>query len=624
MEWMAAAICGILGTVLTLRTLGWIQYAGYRIQLNKKFRAHLLLLVCLSAAFLLLTAACYAITVFYGAEYVKWILLGLFSLLSALFILCTWKKSPTLLKFTPRAVRLLCALTVVHFLISRLLIFLGGLIQVSGTGLDFSLLFILPVLVLPAAAVALISVKPVESAVARHFISKAKKKLDERQGLIRIGITGSYGKTSVKNMIATLLGERAYATPASYNTPMGVCKAISDMPEGVKYFICEMGAGRRGDIARLCSIVRPQIGVLTGIAPQHLKTFKSLENIIATKGELVDSLPCKGIAVFNGYDDFCADMFKKCVLRRKFITGKRGVSFSDVELDEEGSRFVLKVGGEERRCFLRLVGRHNIENFCLAMQTCLALGEDVNDLCERASEIAPVPHRLEVLKTRGGITILDDGYNSNVRGAKAALDALSLFKGRKVVAAQGFAEAGKADEKLNTALGEQIACVADIVVLIGVKAEFLRRGLEKHAFPPERIYIESSLERAQRLFARILREGDVLLIENDMPENLRGRGHLQDDLPAHHELTGRNVRPRWAVCIRLPPLHLQILQPHVVIALYQGRPFAWGEHQPLFPRTDRSRIRLGARLYHPAKRKPQTHRRTGGIRLAVAAAKNGA
>ena len=157
--------------MLTLRTLGWIQYAGYRIQLNKKFRAHLLLLVCLSLAFLLLTAACYAITVFYGAEYVKWILLGLFSLTSALFILCTWKKSPALLKFTPRAVRLLCALTVVHFLISRLLIFLGGLIEVAGVSLDFGLLFLLPVLVLPAAAVSVISVQPVGSAGGRRFFS---------------------------------------------------------------------------------------------------------------------------------------------------------------------------------------------------------------------------------------------------------------------------------------------------------------------------------------------------------------------------------------------------------------------------------------------------------------------
>lgn len=519
MEWAIAFVAAVAAALLSLETLGHIQRAGYRLSLGKKAAWEQLRLVLLALVWAALTAAAYALERSFDAEYALWLYLGVFSLSACLFTLCTWVRSKQHLKFTPRAVRLLCALFVVDFFLARLLAQIGEVIFESGKG-AFAALFLVPLLTLPGAALARAFIYPLEALIFSRFVKRARRRLESMNGLVVIGVTGSYGKTSVKNMIATLLGERAYATPASYNTPMGVCKAISDMPEGVKYFICEMGAGRRGDIARLCSIVRPQIGVITGIAPQHLKTFKSLENIIATKGELVDSLPCKGIAVFNGYDDFCADMFKKCVLRRKFITGERGVSFSDVELDEEGSRFLLKAGGEERRCFLRLVGRHNMENFCLAMQTCLALGEDVNELCERASEIAPVPHRLEVLKTRGGITILDDGYNSNVRGAKAALDALSLFKGRKVVAAQGFAEAGKADEKLNTALGEQIACVADIVVLIGVKAEFLRRGLEKHAFPPERIYIESSLERAQKLFARILREGDVLLIENDMPENL--------------------------------------------------------------------------------------------------------
>lgn len=505
--------------MLTLRTLGWIQHAGYRIQLNKKFRAHLLLLACLSLAFLSLTAACYAITIFYGAEYVKWILLGLFSLTSALFILCTWKKSPALLKFTPRAVRLLCALTVVHFLISRLLIFLGGLIQVSGAGLDFSLLFILPVLVLPAAAVALISVKPVESAVARHFISKAKRKLDERQGLIRIGITGSYGKTSVKNMIAALLGECAYATPASFNTPMGICRAVNDMPEGVRYFVCEMGARRPGDIAELCGIVRPRVGVITGIAPQHIQTFGTIDNIVATKGELIENLPCNGIAVFNGYDEKAAEMYISCPIRRRYLT-KRSVHYENFRLTPRGSVFDLVTREERAECRLLLIGRHNIENFCLAAQVCLALGMTLEDVAARCENIRPVPHRLEIIDTGRGITVIDDGYNSNVRGAKAALEALSLFDGRKIVAAQGFTETGSKDEELNTRLGEQIAEVADIAILIGVKAKLIEQGLALHYFPRENIYIVSSLSEAQKLFGKILRAGDALLIENDLPENV--------------------------------------------------------------------------------------------------------
>ena len=337
---------GISGAVTGMRAMGWIQHAGYRISLNKKFARHLLALCALSCVFLLLTAACYAVVVCLGAGYVEWILLGLFPLLSSLFTLCTWRKSPTLTKFTPRAVRLFCALALVFFFLSRLLIFFGGIISIGGRACSFGLLFLLPVLVLPASFAALILVKRVENIIAARFICKAKRKLDERQGLIRIGITGSYGKTSVKNMLAVLLGEGAYATPASYNTPMGICRAVNDMPAGVKYFICEMGARRPGDIAELCGIVRPRVGVITGIAPQHMQTFKTLENVIAAKGELIENLPCDGIAVFNGYDEYAERMCLDCTIRRRYMT-KRNVRYENVRLTAQGSTFTLACGRRE-------------------------------------------------------------------------------------------------------------------------------------------------------------------------------------------------------------------------------------------------------------------------------------
>lgn len=498
--------------------MGWIQHAGYRISLNKKFARHLLALCALSCVFLLLTAACYAVVVCLGAGYVEWIMLGLFPLLSSLFTLCTWRKSPALTKFTPRAVRLFCALALVFFFLSRLLIFFGRIISIGGRACSLGLLFLLPALVLPASFAALILVKPVENIIAAHFICKAKRKLDERQGLIRIGITGSYGKTSVKNMIAALLGEGAYATPASYNTPMGICRAVNAMPAGVKYFICEMGARRLGDIAELCGIVRPRVGVITGIAPQHMQTFKTLENVIAAKGELIENLPCDGIAVFNGYDEYAERMCLNCTIRRRYMT-KRNVRCENVRLTAQGSAFTLACGSERAECAIPLIGLHNIQNFCLAAQVCMALGMSAEEIASRAGNIKPVPHRLELIDTGRGITVIDDGYNSNVRGAKAALDALNLFPGRKIVAAQGFAEAGSKDAELNMRLGEQIADVADVAVLIGVKAKLIESGLIMHDFPRESIYIVSSLTAAQAIFSRILRAGDTLLIENDLPEN---------------------------------------------------------------------------------------------------------
>lgn len=518
MEWMASAICGVLLGAAALDMLALVQGAGYKISPNKKFMLRLRAQFILTLVLALIAAALFIVQAVTGAAYVKLIFFGAQCLCFGMYFLCTYIKSVKLPKFTPRLIRLFCALVVIAFLISRLVIFAGSKLVIAGTVCGLYLMFLLPALIPLLIVAALIFVKPLESIIARRFISRAKSRLDERQGLIRIGITGSYGKTSVKNMLAALLGDAAYATPASYNTPMGICKAVNDMPADVKYFLCEMGARRTGDIAELCGIVRPRVGVITGIAPQHMQTFKTLDNIIAAKGELIESLPCNGAAVFNGYDENAVKMYRNCSIRKRYMT-KKGVYFENALLTPRGSAFDLVCENERASCELPLIGRHNIQNFCLAAQVCLALGMSLQEVAARAKYIKPVPHRLEVIDTGRGITVIDDGYNSNVRGAKAALDALAGFDGRKIVAAQGFAEAGNKDAEFNIRLGEQIAAVADIAILIGVKAKLIEQGLTAHFFPRENIYITSSLTAAREIFGRILLRGDVLLIENDLPEN---------------------------------------------------------------------------------------------------------
>ena len=520
MEWLAALAGGAALTALSLETAGAFQRGGYRPALDKRQRKNLLYLCLLSLAWAVLAGAAHALIKWAGADWFGWLAAGLFVFSAAMFVFCTWGKSPQHIKFTPRALRLLCALFLTGTLLCRALIFFASLVS-RGAAAWFFALPILPLLVFPALLPALLLALPVERAIAARFICKAKKKLAAMPFLIVIGVTGSYGKTSVKNMIAALLGEQAYATPASFNTPMGICRAINEMPANTKYFVCEMGARRQGDIAQLCGMVRPQVGVITGIAPQHMQTFKTLDAVIKTKGELIEELPCNGIAVFNGYDEHCARMWRACTLRQKFLTGEEGVHARDIIVSSNGSTFDMCVSGSCYPCRLKLIGRHNIENFCLAAQVCLALGKSAAELAAKAENILPVPHRLQLIDAGRGITVLDDGYNSNVRGARAALEALNAFSARrKVVAAQGFAEAGAEDERLNAELGEQIAECADIAVLIGVKAKFLLSGLQKRGFDPQNIYIYPTLAKARELFARLLKEGDVLLIENDLPENL--------------------------------------------------------------------------------------------------------
>ena len=136
-----------------------------------------------------------------------------------------------------------------------------------------------------------------------------------------IAITGSYGKTSTKDFLATILSKRykVLKTPGSFNTPMGICKVIrGELKPEHEIFIVEMGAKEKGNIKELCDLVRPEIGIITAIGPQHLETFKTMESVVSTKYELIESLPVEGIAVLNNDDENCRNLVKRIKEKEDF------------------------------------------------------------------------------------------------------------------------------------------------------------------------------------------------------------------------------------------------------------------------------------------------------------------
>ena len=381
---------------------------------------------------------------------------------------------------------------------------------------------LLPLLVALAALIAL----PIEKSINRMYMRDAQRRMDAQPSLIRIGITGSYGKTSVKNILYTILSQKynVLSTPASFNTPMGLTRVIRERLEPAhQIFLAEMGARHRKDIKELTDFIHPTIGVLTSVGPQHLDTFKTLENIIQTKYDLIRAIPADGFAVFNDDHGICADLYEKTLNTPKAIVNRMGgdVWAEDVAVTAQGSTFALCFAdGSRIPCQTRMLGAHNISNILLSCAVAKHLGLSNSQIQRGISQLTPVEHRLQLLKSAGGVTVIDDAFNSNPSGAKAALDVLSKFPGRRIIVTPGMVELGDREAEYNRELGREMASAADVCVLIGKKHTLpIQEGLLTAGYPSGDIHVFSSLNDATAWLKGFMRSGDFVLYENDLPDH---------------------------------------------------------------------------------------------------------
>lgn len=370
---------------------------------------------------------------------------------------------------------------------------------------------------------------PIQKTINAFYLFSAKRRL-RQFGPIVVGITGSYGKTSTKYFLHTLLSERyrTLKTPQSFNTLMGICRVINnDLQPQHEVFIVEMGAYSRGVIRELADFVHPQIGILTAIGPQHLERFKTLENIEATKYELIESLPNSGVAVFNNDDRRCRRLADRThgvkVLRYGVESSQSGLSMwaEGIKQDVHGLSFTLVDSeGNHATTHTMLMGQHNVLNILGAASVALEMGLSLEDIAKAIAKIQPVPHRLQLLHGAGGVTVIDDSYNSNPIGAIEALEVLQEFKtGKRVLVTPGMIELGEVEAAQNEAFGARAARICDYVLLVGPKQTLaITRGLEREQFPSERIYIVRDLTEATSKLQQIIQAGDVVLFENDLPD----------------------------------------------------------------------------------------------------------
>ena len=367
---------------------------------------------------------------------------------------------------------------------------------------------------------------PIEKAISELYFRDAKRILKDINDLIRIGITGSWGKTSVKFILGTILEEKFHTlvTPASFNTPMGVTKVIrSKLEPGHRVFIAEMGARHVGDIKEMCRLVHPQIGVLTSVGPQHLDTFHTLDRVIRTKFELIEALPADGEAFIADDGDICRKLYDKTNVR-KHLTGldpeTDEIFAEEISYSPEGSSFILCCNKERIRCSTELLGELNIRNILLCACVAFSLGLSVEQIARGIRKIRPVEHRLQLIRHPGGLNVIDDAFNSNIRGAKQAFRVLKEFPAKRIVVTPGMVELGEKEHEMNREFGKSMAGCSDIAVLIGRKrSEAIATGLRENGYPEENIRVVSSLDEATELLKKITTPGDTVLFENDLPDN---------------------------------------------------------------------------------------------------------
>ncbi len=464
------------------------------------------------------------------------------------------------LKYTPRVKRLIFT----DILLSLLAGFLSFLYFTSSS-LPGILMCLVSLQIIMVIAANIIN-HPVEAMINRYYINDARRILRSQPGLKIIGVTGSYGKTSVKYYLNTLLKARfnVLMTPGNFNTPLGITRAVREnFKNGTEIFICEMGARRTGEIKEICDLFPPDYGIITAVGPQHLETFHSIENIKKTKFELADALKDKSRLFLNGDNELIlekAPEYPGAVLYGSGgsevfgggsipdsgdVSGSGDVSeggeapgsgnisgggstgcfrkryrAENICVSNLGTAFtVVSPSGEREEFSSRLIGAHNVINLLGAIAVSNSLGIPLADLKIPVRRIESVEHRMQI-REQGAVTIIDDAYNSNPFGSKAALDTLNMFDGLKVLITPGMVELGESEDKYNHDFGLYASSRCDYILLVGKKLVLpIKAGAEEGGFPKDKLKIFDRLEDALSFALNIRDEKHkYVLLENDVPD----------------------------------------------------------------------------------------------------------
>lgn len=522
---VACLVTTVLFCTATVKLLGAMQQANYKNQtfwrwLKRKDNLYFNRLTLLSLCLLLssaITSLCFS---FLGNREALFLSALPFLGLSFVFGVVDEKfafKVP--MKRTGRMKRLFAAYVFITACVSY--IFIAGLWVLSALNgstlyalIAFAPYAVMPILLPVFLCLANAVMGIFENARNRKFVKRAGQVLDECS-MIKVAVVGSYGKTSVKNILKTVLNERfaTVETPESYNTPIGVAKTVfSDAWQNKKVFIAEMGARKQGDIEELCRLVKPDYAIFTGVCEQHIETFGAIENIYAEKSRIFSHTKNAVVCGESLSHWLEKDLAKNVTLSTK-------LQVKDVRFYAKETECTFVLDGKEIFVKTKLLGKAAIDNMRMAALLAYEMGLTAEEIERGLAKVKPIPHRLQLLEN-GGVYILDDGYNANPCGAKEALDALGRFDGTKWVITPGIIECGVLEECVNAQLGAEIVhSGADKVILIGeTLINAVKAGYQSVGGDMKKLTVVKTLHEAQQLLAKEVQTGDCVLFLNDLPD----------------------------------------------------------------------------------------------------------
>ena len=365
--------------------------------------------------------------------------------------------------------------------------------------------------------------EPIENMIKKRYENEARDILN-KMDLIKVGITGSYGKTSTKNIVTDIIKDNYYTlmTPASYNTPMGITRTIRENLKPIhEVFICEMGADKVGEITYLMDFVKPKYGIVTSIGPQHLNTFHDMDNIIHEKMQMIEKLPSDGTGIINIDNEYIKNykIQNDCkIIKVGIENDEADITARNISYSKDGSTFTVNLDGIDYEFKTVLLGKHNITNVLFAIALAKCLGVDNETIVKNASNVRQVEHRLE-LRNIGGFTFIDNAFNSNPVSSKLSLDVLEMMPGKRIIVTPGLIDLGDKEDAYNFEFGRYMVNKADFVILVGHKnTEHVYKGLQEAFFDMNNVLVVSSEKEAFDYIYRNFSTEDTILLENDLPD----------------------------------------------------------------------------------------------------------
>ena len=583
---LAVVVTSILLVLLCIQTLQKLQLSNYRVKEYKNYAKktkHTYFLRLLYLSILISIAIGIYLSTFYTFQNFRWIGYLFFIVLSLCYLQVNKNvNAKTPLQITARIKRLLVLLTTIILSINFCIFFL--------IPFEWAYIFVgvLPVTTIPLSILAMLIIYPLENTIKNRYIQKAKNKLQQRvshskqskppfqsnskyfssqlqstndnytqtkNSLKVVGITGSYGKTTAKNILQALLQTKykVCATQGNYNTPMGITLTINNhLTEDDEVLILELGARYRKDIQELTAIAPLDYCLITSVGDCHLETFGSLQAIVDTKCDIVDGLKENGIAIVCGDNaatqNRLKDNNKVVFINRNYdktnhpsdihsknepdnVSKNQFVSTKNIRTTTQGTSWTQTIHNQQFELSTILLGEHipHITNLCIALAYHMGI-TDIQSIQQSIKKIEPVPHRLQLIQnqTNPDTIVIDDSYNANYESIKTALAILSKFNDyKKIIITPGIVEQGVTQTMTNKQVGYLIPTVCDYALLVGTNGEDIAKGIQESQTPNEQTTINQCnclvqlFENRDKAVQHLsyIQGNKVVLFCNDLPDN---------------------------------------------------------------------------------------------------------